>query len=233
MRRTHVLALSVALLGTAAVAAVVGGEPADNDPGNPELISAVAESTTTTLDLEVSVDEVRAIVLSGVEEALTEEAVERSSTTTSSTTSTTVAPKPTAKTSKKSSPTTTAPPAQPQGGIDAACESDFRGRVNSLRASNGLSSLSSNGSLKSRARSWAQRMAEAGSLSHSNISSLIPPWVAAGENVGMGGSVGSIFSSLTASGGHLHNMVGDWTDLGVGCWADGSGVLWTTHVFAR
>jgi uncharacterized protein YkwD len=75
-------------------------------------------------------------------------------------------------------------------------------------------------------------MAAAGGLSHSNISSLVPPWSAAGENVGMGGSVGSIFNSLAGSGGHLQNMLGDFTHMGVGVWVDESGVVWTAHVFA-
>jgi uncharacterized protein YkwD len=76
-------------------------------------------------------------------------------------------------------------------------------------------------------------MAEFGSLKHSKISSLVPPWASAAENLGKGGSVSSIFGLLKGSGGHYANMVGDFTDVGIGVWRDSSGVLWTVHVFAR
>lgn len=75
-------------------------------------------------------------------------------------------------------------------------------------------------------------MATNGGLSHSNIGSLVPPWSTAGENVGKGGSVGSIFNSLAASAGHYQSMLGGFTHVGVGVWVDESGVLWTAHVFA-
>jgi uncharacterized protein YkwD len=54
-----------------------------------------------------------------------------------------------------------------------------------------------------------------------------------GENVGVGGSVSSIFSGLTNSSGHNANMLGDFTHLGVGVWVDASGAIWTTHIFTR
>ena len=102
-----------------------------------------------------------------------------------------------------------------------------------MRSSNGLGQLSSDGSLNSRARGWAKAMAEANQLMHSNLSSLIPPWTTAGENVGKGGSVSAIFSSLSGSGGHRSNMLGsNYTHMGVGVWVDGDGVIWTAHVFA-
>ena len=106
MKKTFFYALSAVIAVAVAVALVLGGGPSDPDPGNPELVSAVAEPTSTSLYRLGSIEEIRAIVLSGVEEALTEEAAERSTTTTSSTTtSTTLAPQP-AKKPKKDSPTT-------------------------------------------------------------------------------------------------------------------------------
>jgi uncharacterized protein YkwD len=112
-------------------------------------------------------------------------------------------------------------------------ESDFYGRINSLRKSNGLGGLSANGSLASYARSWAKKMAERGSLSHSNIGSLVPPWSSVGENVGRGGSVSGIFAALAGSSSHLANMLGNFTHVGVGVWVDSNGTIWTVHVFAR
>ncbi len=74
-------------------------------------------------------------------------------------------------------------------------------------------------------------MAGQGSLSHSDLGRFLPPWSAAGENVGMGGSVSSLFDALKASPGHRANMLGGYTHFGVGVWVDGSGNLWTTHIF--
>jgi uncharacterized protein YkwD len=76
-------------------------------------------------------------------------------------------------------------------------------------------------------------MAGDGGLSHSNLGSLVPPWSAAGENVGMGGSVKAVFSALAGSSGHRANMLGDYTHFGVGVWVDSDGVIWTAHVFTR
>jgi uncharacterized protein YkwD len=74
-------------------------------------------------------------------------------------------------------------------------------------------------------------MAERGDLSHSDLGRFIPPWSAAAENVGTGGSVSSLFDALTASSGHRANMLGGYTHFGIGVWVDGSGSLWTAHVF--
>jgi uncharacterized protein YkwD len=129
--------------------------------------------------------------------------------------------------------TTTAPPPPPDpGGANAEFESQFASLINSYRSNNGLAGLSRDGSLDSRARSWSEQMAAAGGLSHSNIGSLLPPWSAAAENVGMGGSVGAVFDALAGSSGHRANMLGGYTHFGVGVWVDSAGVIWTTHVFA-
>jgi uncharacterized protein YkwD len=143
---------------------------------------------------------------------------------------------PTTPTKKASSPTTTvaAPTTTAaQGGFSSEYESQFAGKINSLRTSNGLAALSRNGSLDAEARSWAKSMGGAGNLSHSNLSRLVPPWSSVAENVGAGGSVDSVFSLLAGSGSHRSNMVGDYTHLGVGVWVDSSGKLWTVHLFAR
>jgi uncharacterized protein YkwD len=130
--------------------------------------------------------------------------------------------------------TTTAPPPPPDPGApNGEFESQFASLINSYRSNNGLSGLSRDGSLDSRARSWSEQMAGAGGLSHSNVGSLLPPWSAAAENVGMGGSVSAIFDALAGSSGHKANMLGDYTHYGVGVWVDSAGVIWTTHVFTR
>lgn len=132
-----------------------------------------------------------------------------------------------------SPPTTTTAPAVSQAGPSGEFESQFASRINKLRTGSGLDALSRDGALDSRARSWAERMAEQGDLSHSKLASLLPPWSAAAENVGMGGSVKGVFNSLAGSSGHKTNMLGDYTHLGVGVWVDGSGTIWTVHIFTR
>jgi uncharacterized protein YkwD len=129
-------------------------------------------------------------------------------------------------------PSTTAPPAS-QAGPNGEFEAQFASRINDYRSGNGLGGLSRDGSLDSRARSWAERMAGNGDLSHSDLSSLLPPWSAAGENVGVGGSVKGIFGALADSSGHRANMLGDFTHFGIGVWVDSEGRIWTAHVFTR
>jgi uncharacterized protein YkwD len=134
-----------------------------------------------------------------------------------------------AQTQPKKSP----PPEPPaEGGFNSGHESGFASSINSFRSSQGLGSLSRDGSLDAEARAWSKRMAERGDLSHSDIGRFLPPWSAAAENVGRGGSVSSLFNALTGSSGHRSNMLGGYTHFGIGVWVDGSGTLWTTHVFA-
>jgi uncharacterized protein YkwD len=197
-------------------------------------------STTTVVVLHANL--VGSGPISNDEEQILAELLKPDPTTTTTTTTTTLPPpttttsppskpKPLASPTTTQAPTTTAP--APSGQYRSDYESEFHGRINSLRSANGLPSLTRDGSLNSRARWWAQEMAEAGGLSHTNLSSLLPPWSAAGENVGMGGSVSSVFSALSNSSGHLSVMVGDFTHVGVGVWQDANGTLWTVHVFTR
>lgn len=150
--------------------------------------------------------------------------------------STTIPPPVSNPTPNPTTPPTTSPPAPPTTAspeLRASYEAEFFDRINSYRSSNGLATLTRDGSLDARARDWARRQAEAGSLKHSNLASLLPPWLAAGENLGVGGSVQSVFSSLLNSGSHRSIIVGNYTHIGIGVWVDGNGAIWTTHVFAR
>jgi uncharacterized protein YkwD len=118
-----------------------------------------------------------------------------------------------------------------EAGFDPGYESDFAASINSYRSSKGLPALTRDGSLDGEARAWAKRMAQRGSISHSDLGRFIPPWSAAGENVGSGGSAGGLFDALVASSGHRANMLGGFTHFGIGVWVDESGTLWTAHVF--
>lgn len=249
MRYIHFYVLSVTVVLAGGVAVVLGGSAPEPEPPREIVFSQTVETiestTSTSLDLVIAEDDGKELVLSSGEIGLTEEAVNRSTTTTSSTTTTTttVAPKPKqsggggggSSGSSPSSTTTTSPPAPPTvtAGYRSDYESEFRGLINSYRSSNGMSKMSKNGDLKSRARWWAKSMAQSGKLSHSNLGSIVPPWATAGENVGTGGSVSSVFGLLKGSSGHAANMLGDFTHMGVGVWVDSNGKIWTAHVFAR
>lgn len=156
------------------------------------------------------------------------------STTTTTTTTTTPTTQAAAATTTTSPPatTTTAPAPTTQSRFSAAKEADFHARINSLRGSDGLPALSRDGALDARARDWARHLGETGSLQHSDIGSLIPPWSAVGENLGSGGSVAGVFDALAGSSGHRSNMMGEFTHVGIGVWVDGTGTLWAVHVFA-
>jgi uncharacterized protein YkwD len=158
-------------------------------------------------------------------------------TTTSTTTSTTTTVAPTTTAESEAAATTqakkSAPPAPAvTGGFNSGYESGFASSINGYRSSQGLPGLTRDGSLDGEARAWAKRMGEQGGLSHSNLGRFLPPWSAAAENVGAGGSVSGLFDALVSSSGHRANMLGNYTHFGVGVWVDGSGTMWTCHVFA-
>lgn len=196
--------------------------PPDSEPAPPETSALVDPQV---LEMRAIEDDLIDEATASVEVTTT---VPPTTTTAPSTPATTSSPQPTSPPTTQA-PTTTAP----SGGFNAAAESDFASRINSYRGSNGLSSLSRSGSLDSYARSWAKKMAESGSISHSNIGSLLGDWSSVGENVGVGSSVGAIFDSLVGSAPHKSNMLGDFTHFGIGVYQDAAGTLWTSHVFAR
>lgn len=163
-------------------------------------------------------------------------AIVTSTTTTVSTTDTTTARSATATTTAPPSTTTTVVAATSttlSGGFNAGYEGSFDSMINADRSANGLPPLARDSSLNGEARAWSQTMASDGGLSHSNLGRFMPPWSSVGENVGVGGSVSTIFGGLTNSSGHNANMLGDFTHLGVGVWVDSAGAIWTTHIFTR
>jgi uncharacterized protein YkwD len=106
--------------------------------------------------------------------------------------------------------------------------------LNGVRADLGLPGLRYDTGLSAYAIAHAQAMAQAGSLYHSSIGSLLGhPWSNVGENVGVGGSVYQIHVALVYSPGHYANMTNPaFTAVGVGVAADASGRLFICHVFA-
>jgi uncharacterized protein YkwD len=239
MRNTHLSALVTIGILVMALSAVL----IDNSP--PLAVASVEairvpDITTTTAEAPSTTNSGSSTSLIPDVDALGRPVADlhATTTTTSTTTTTTTAPLAAA-----SSPTTAPPTTQPKkadpepkpdpGGSSPKSESKFAASINSYRESKGLAGLTRNGSLDSEARAWAKHLAEAGKLSHSSLGRLLPPWSAAAENVGTGGSVKSLFNALVDSSGHRTNMLGDYTNFGIGVWIDGDGRLWTAHLFAR
>ena len=113
-------------------------------------------------------------------------------------------------------------------------ESQFVGRVNSLRASKGLSQLQVSGELVGVARNWTERMVANGDISHNpNLGSQVSGnWTKLGENVGVGYDVDGLMQAFINSSSHYKNLVDpEWNYLGVGVVVTPDGRMWTTHNF--
>ncbi len=111
----------------------------------------------------------------------------------------------------------------------------FVARINSIRASQGLNTLSVDGNLTGIAQDWAVNMASQDSIFHrvdlrDGVTSL---WRRLGENVGVGPSVEQLMDAFVASPGHHKNVVDPvFTHIGVGTVRTSDGMLYTAHEFA-
>jgi uncharacterized protein YkwD len=244
MRNTSLLAMVAAIALTVGLVVALGGPDQDAQGASaeqpPRHVMVVIESEATSTTVVV----LNAWVgLDPDEEEFLAEALEESATT-STTTTTAPAPKqaaaPAQKPSRTATTTTTTAPTgsttapKSAGGYESGYESDFYGRINSYRSGQGLRTLARDGSLDSMARSWAKHMGSTGNLAHSSYpSKLLGEWSAAGEIVGRGGSVGSLFDAFKSSSGHRAIILGDFTHVGIGVWVDGDGLIWTAQLFAK
>ncbi|MEX2294529.1 MAG: CAP domain-containing protein [Acidimicrobiales bacterium] len=139
-------------------------------------------------------------------------------------------------------PTSMARPAAPLAPSSATAaaapapdvEAQFVGRINSLRASKGLSQLKVSSQLTGVARNWTEKMVANGGISHNpNLANEIKgDWTKAGENVGVGYSVDALMQAFIKSPKHYENLVDPaWNYLGVGVTLGADGRIWTTHNF--
>jgi uncharacterized protein YkwD len=113
-------------------------------------------------------------------------------------------------------------------------EAEFVARINSLRASKGLSQLQSHSQLQSVARNWTERMVQNGQISHNpNLGSQVEGnWTKLGENVGVGYDVDGLMQAFINSSAHYKNLVDPaWNYVGVGVTIAGDGRMYTTHNF--
>jgi len=107
--------------------------------------------------------------------------------------------------------------------------------TNAIRASVGAAPLVLNSSINVVAENWSRQQAAAGVMSHNpNYSSQIPGgWRAAGENVAYGYRYTEVTTAWRNSPGHYKNMVGDYTDIGIGVAEAADGSLYYTQNFAK
>jgi uncharacterized protein YkwD len=237
----RLLALMAAVLLTVGLGLAWGGVPEGEvaiaiPVTEPRLepVSDTPETLETAALLDTEVLDLQAVESELIDQALISTTTTHFTKTSTIPPSTTSTPTPRRTAPPASSPPTTSPPATTAGPThDSGAEGQFASSINSYRSSNGLPALSRSGSLDSYARNWALQLVENGSLSHSNIGSLLGEWSAVAENVGYGGSVGGVFEALVGSSGHRANMLGDYSHIGVGVYRDSDGTLWTAHVFAR
>jgi Cysteine-rich secretory protein family len=113
-------------------------------------------------------------------------------------------------------------------------ESDFVSRINSLRASKGLSQLQVSGQLLGVARNWTEKMVAAGQISHNpNLGSEVSgDWTKLGENVGVGYDVDGLMQAFINSSAHYENLVDPaWNYVAVGVTIASDGRMYTTHNF--
>lgn len=113
-------------------------------------------------------------------------------------------------------------------------ESQFVGRINGLRAAQGLPQLALSGELGGVARSWTEQMVTAGQLSHNpDLGSQVSgSWTKLGENVGVGYDVDGLMQAFVNSPAHNANLIDPaWTHVAVGVTIAADGRLYTTHNF--
>ena len=120
----------------------------------------------------------------------------------------------------------------------SSMEAEFLSRINSLRASKGLSQLQLSGELVGVARNWTDQMTAAGVISHNpNLAGQVGgAWTKLGENVGVTGptdSISSLMQAFIESPGHYANLIRpEWTHVGVGVTTSADGrLVFTTHDF--
>ncbi len=124
-------------------------------------------------------------------------------------------------------------PAQLVSAQATALDLEYLEMVNSTREAQGSRALEIGPRLSRLARQHSRMMARTGHLSHSDLSKVLSYVLnAAGENVGVGGSVQQVHQMFLNSPPHRANIVaGRWKVTGIGVYEKGSRV-WITQIFS-
>jgi len=115
-----------------------------------------------------------------------------------------------------------------------ALDGQFVSLMNADRAQQGLAALSVNAQLTAVASAWTDELIGRDALSHNpDIVSELPAgathW---GENVGYGYTPATLETAFMASAPHRANILGQYTQVGVGAATGSNGMLWVTVDFA-
>ena len=124
----------------------------------------------------------------------------------------------------------------PQAPSPGTAEAQFVSKINNLRANKGLSQLKVDYDLKPVGDRWTQHMVDEGQISHNpNLANEIPgDWERAGENVGVGYDVDSLFRAFVNSPAHYANLTAsDWNMVAVSVRISSDDKIYTTHLFIR
>ncbi|MFT4258240.1 CAP domain-containing protein [Microbacterium sp.] len=108
--------------------------------------------------------------------------------------------------------------------------------TNAIRADNGLDPLVLNPSVSAVAQAWSTKQALADGMSHNpDYASQLPKgWLRAGENVAAGYTYDKVVTTGWAkSAGHLANILGDYTDIGIGIATAADGTVYYTQNFVK
>lgn len=114
-------------------------------------------------------------------------------------------------------------------------EWDFLNLMNRERYERGMQPLAMVPGVRDVSRSWSAVMASDGILRHnpnfsSQLHSVLPTWLRAGENVGVGADVSQLHTAFMNSPKHRDNVLGNFQWVGVGVrWAGSK--LWVTVNF--
>lgn len=133
-------------------------------------------------------------------------------------------------------PAVDAMPAGAQAVDPAAAEADFVARINALRQSKGLGTLTVAPELVDVARAWSTKMAAADQISHNPdlAKQVQADWQKLGENVGVGATAAKLHEAFVNSPAHYRNIADpDFTHIGVGVVLGRDGAIFTTHLFMK
>jgi hypothetical protein len=112
-------------------------------------------------------------------------------------------------------------------------ETSFVTKINELRASKGLPALTVDAGLTTKARVWAQTMADQNRIWHSSLADgITADWQRLGENVGMGGTVDALHIAFVNSPKHYDNLVDpSFRLVGIGIVRNAAGLIFVAQEF--
>lgn len=103
--------------------------------------------------------------------------------------------------------------------------------ANQERTDHRLGVLRWDDELAAKAQSWAEHLADTGSLSHSRITDGVSgEWNRLGENVGSGRDVNAVHDGFMKSSSHRAAILGNFDRAGMGV-VEKSGKVWVVQVF--